>query len=537
MSKWKSNRVRLVVSLCLITSVNWIITGCSGMQSSGGNPSASASPSPSPSPSPNPSPSPSPSAVTGYLTWKNNNALTGLQPNETILTPANVNTAQFEEKFSNPVDGWAYAQPLYVAGLTIGGAKHNVVFVATEHDSVYAFDADSQGPPLWHRSFLGPGITTIPTAGNNLIPVQPEVGITSTPVIDAVSRTLYVLAQTIENGVYANKLHALDIVSGADKAGSPVVISDTNFQTKQEFERSALLLANGNIYIAFASYGDILPYNGWLFAYNAASLNKVASWNVTATGSEGGIWMSGAGPSADENGNIYVTTGNGTWNGTTDFSMSLVKLDATLHVVDYFTPFNEAVLDQLDFGSGGALLVPDQSGAFPHEIIVCGKADPIYVVNRDSLGHKGTTSDSQIIQTLNNQIGVPTATDEDHCLTTAAFFQQKVYFVGNNDVIKAFSLDSRSGKLSATPVAKGSFTFAFPGAQPVVSSNGATNGIVWAVDFSVTSSLHAFDAMDVSRELYRSPSIGQAAKFAVPTVVNGKVYIDTKTSLVVFGLK
>lgn len=507
------------------------------MQSSGGNPSASASPSPSPSPSPNPSPSPSPSAVTGYLTWKNNNALTGLQPNETILTPANVNTAQFEEKFSNPVDGWAYAQPLYVAGLTIGGAKHNVVFVATEHDSVYAFDADSQGPPLWHRSFLGPGITTIPTAGNNLIPVQPEVGITSTPVIDAVSRTLYVLAQTIENGVYANKLHALDIVSGADKAGSPVVISDTNFQTKQEFERSALLLANGNIYIAFASYGDILPYNGWLFAYNAASLNKVASWNVTATGSEGGIWMSGAGPSADENGNIYVTTGNGTWNGTTDFSMSLVKLDATLHVVDYFTPFNEAVLDQLDFGSGGALLVPDQSGAFPHEIIVCGKADPIYVVNRDSLGHKGTTSDSQIIQTLNNQIGVPTATDEDHCLTTAAFFQQKVYFVGNNDVIKAFSLDSRSGKLSATPVAKGSFTFAFPGAQPVVSSNGATNGIVWAVDFSVTSSLHAFDAMDVSRELYRSPSIGQAAKFAVPTVVNGKVYIDTKTSLVVFGLK
>jgi hypothetical protein len=535
MSKWKSNHVRLFVSLCLITSVNWIIAGCAGIHSSGsaGDPQAAASPSPTPTPSPSPSPSP----VSGYLTWKNDNARTGLQPNETKLTPANVNAAQFGMKFANPVDGWTYAQPLYVANLTVGGAKHNVVFVATEHDSVYAFDADSQGSPLWHRSFLGPGVTTIPTASNNLIPVQPEVGITSTPVIDAASGTLYVLAQTIENGVYANKLHALELTSGADKAGSPVVISDTNFQAKQEFVRSALLLANGNIYIAFASYGDILPYNGWVFAYNAASLAKVASWNVTAAGSEGAIWMSGAGPSADENGNIYVTTGNGTWNGTTDFSMSLVKLDATLHVVDYFTPFNEAALDQLDFGSGGALLVPDQSGAFPHEIIVCGKADPIYVVNRDSLGHKGTTSDSQIIQTLNNQLGGTTGLDADeHCFTTAAFFQQKVYFIGNNDVIKAFSLDAASGKLSTTPTSKGNFVFAFPGGQAVVSSNGATNGIVWAVDFSVTSSLHAFDSADVSRELYTSPSIGQASKWAVPTVINGKVYIPTKTRLVVFGL-
>lgn len=533
MSKWKSNHVRLFVSLCLITSVNWIIAGCAGIHSSGsaGDPQAGASPSPTPSPSP------SPSAVSGYLTWKNDNGRTGLQSNETKLTPANVNAAQFGMKFANAVDGWTYAQPLYVADLTVGGAKHNVVFVATEHDSVYAFDADSQGPPLWHRSFLGPGITTIPTAANNLIPVQPEVGITSTPVIDAASGTLYVLAQTIENGVYANKLHALNIVSGADKAGSPVVVSDVNYQAKQEFERSALLLANGNVYVAFASYGDILPYNGWVFAYDAASLAKVASWNVTAAGSEGAIWMSGAGPSADENGNIYVTTGNGTWNGTTDFSMSLVKLDATLHVVDYFTPFNEAALDQLDFGSGGALLVPDQSGAFPHEIIVCGKADPIYVVNRDSLGHKGATSDSQIIQTLNNQLGGTTGLDADeHCFTTAAFFQQKAYFIGNNDVIKAFSLDAASGKLSTTPTSKGNFVFAFPGGQAVVSSNGATNGIVWAVDFSVTSSLHAFDAADVSRELYTSPSIGQASKWAVPTVINGKVYIPTKTRLVVFGL-
>ena len=284
MSKWKSNHVRLVVSLCLITSVNWIIAGCAGIRSSGsaGDPQAAASPSPSPSP------------FSGYLTWKNDNARTGLQPNETQLTPANVNAVQFGMKFANPVDGWTYAQPLYMANLTVGGAQHNVVFVATEHDSVYAFDADAAGPPLWHRSFLGPGITTVPTAGNNLIPVQPEVGITSTPVIDAASGTLYVLAQTVENGVnFPSKLHALDITSGAEKAGSPAVLSDPVFDGEQEFERSALLLANGNVYVAFASYGDILPYHGFIFAFDASTLAKVAVWNVTSSGGEGGIWMGG----------------------------------------------------------------------------------------------------------------------------------------------------------------------------------------------------------------------------------------------------
>ncbi|MGZ4844659.1 MAG: pyrrolo-quinoline quinone [Candidatus Angelobacter sp.] len=534
MSKWKSNHVRLVVSVCLITSVNWIIAGCAGIRSSvsAGDPQAAASPSPSPAPSP--------SSSSGYLTWKNDNARTGLQPNETQLTPANVNAVQFGMKFANPVDGWIYAQPLYVANLTVGGAQHNVVFVATEHDSVYAFDADAAGPPLWHRSFLGPGITTVPTAGNNLIPVQPEVGITSTPVIDAASGTLYVLAQTVENGVnFPSKLHALDITSGEEKAGSPAVLSDPVFDGEQEFERSALLLANGNVYVAFASYGDILPYHGFIFAFNASTLAKVAVWNVTSSGGEGGIWMGGAGPSADQNGNIYVSVSNGTWDGVTNFGDSLVKLDPALHVLDFFTPFNEAALSagDEDLGSGGVLLVPDQSGAFPHEIVACGKPDPIYVVNRDRMGHKGSLDDSQIIQSVQNQLGGTSGLQaEDHCFTTAAFFQQKLYFIGNNDVIKAFALDPASGKLSATPTSQGSFTFVFPGGQAVVSSNGATNGIVWAVDFNVASSLHAFDAADVSRELYRSPSIGQASKWAVPTVINGKVYIPTKTRLVVFGL-
>jgi hypothetical protein len=473
------------------------------------------------------------------LTWKNNNQRTGLQPNETILTLANVNATQFGEKFSNPIDGWAYAQPLYVAGVTIAGAKHNVVFVATEHATIFAFDADAAGPPLWVKSFLGPGITTVQTGGNPLIPVQPEVGITATPVIDAASGTIYALAQTVENGVFRNKLHALDITSGAEKPGSPAVLSDPAFDDKQEFERCALLLANGNVYTAFASYGDIDPYKGFIFAFNATTMAKVAVWNVTPTGTEGGIWMGAAGPAADASGNIFVAVGNGTWDGVTNFGQSVVKLDPTLHVMDFFAPFNANQLNvgDHDLGAGGVLLVPDQTGAFPHEAVVCGKNEPIFVLNRDNLGKKGVADDNQVIQLVHNQLGGPGLQDEDHCFTTPAFFQQTLYFIGNNDVIKAFSLDAASGKLSTTPTSQGSFVFPFPGGQPVVSSNGASNGIVWAVENSFTSSLHAFDATNVSREIFRSSSIGQAAKWAVPTVINGKVYVATKTRLVVFGLK
>jgi hypothetical protein len=433
---------------------------------------------------------------------------------------------------------------IYVDSLFIGGAHHNVVFVATEKNSVYAFDADRPGPPLWHTSFLGPGITVGPSPfpdGEGIITDTGGLGITSTPVIDPYSRTIYVQAETFENGAYAQKLHALDIYSGAEKPGSPAVISAVGFQAKQEFNRPALLLANGNIYVAFSyPYGDAPPYNGWIFAFDAVTFRQVASWNDTPSGGgggEGGIWMAGSGPAADEDGNIYVATGNGTWNGATDFGMSVVKLDSTLHVLDYFTPFDEddlSAADQ-DFGSGGVLLVPTHTGAFSHEVIVAGKADPIYVLNRDSMGHKSVSDDSQIIQCLENQSGGEAGL---HWYTTPAFFQQKVYFIGSYDVIKTFALDSASGKLSSAPVSQGSFDFPFMGAQPVVSSNGAADGIVWAVDgFNADGSLHAFDANDVSRELYRSPPLGAPTKFSVPTVINGKVYVATHDRLVVFGLK
>lgn len=479
---------------------------------------------------------------TGYLTWKNDNARTGLQSNEKKLTPQNVNAHSFGELFSFNLDGWAYAQPLYVAGLTIRGAKHNVIFVATENDTVYAFDAGKPGPPLWQRSFLGPGITTgpIPFEGGEAILSPTGLGITSTPVIDLKSQTIYVQAETFENGGYAQKLHALDISSGAERPGSPVLISAAGFQARQEFNRSALLLANGTIYVAFSyPYADSPPYNGWLFAFDAVSLRQVAAWNDTPAGGGyglGGIWMGGAGPAADEDGNLYVSTGNGTWNGETDFAMSVVKLGPGLNVLDYFTPFNALELsdDDQDVGSGGILLVPRQSGAVSNEIIICGKPDPIYVLDRDNMGHKGASDDGQIIQSLPNQsTNGPTG---PNWLTTPAFFQQKVYLIGANNVIKVFSLDAATGKLSSAPLSQGSFVFIWPGAQPVVSSNGAADAIVWAVDYADAASLHAFDANDLSRELYRSPSIGGSTKWSVPTVMNGQVYVAAKNKLVVFGL-
>src|SRR5262249_31258298 len=344
---------------------------------------------------------------------------------------------------------------------TIGGAQHNVVFVATEHDSVYAFDADHAGAPLWHTNFLGPGITTVQTASNHDIPVHPEVGITGTPVIDPNSSTIYVLAQTVEHGIFANKLHALDITTGAEKPGRPVVLTAPGFQDQQEFVRCALLLANGNVYVAFASYGDIEPYKGFMFAFNASTLANVATWNVTPTGSEGGIWMGAAGPAADADGNIFVAVGNGTWDGITNFGQSVVKLGPSLNILDFFAPFNANALNigDHDLGSGGVVLLPDQAGAFPHELLLCGKNDPIFVLNRDNLGKKNDDDNTQIIQSVLGQLGSVGLQDADHCFMSPAFFQQTAYFIGNNDVIKAFSLDPASGKLSTTPTSQGTFNY------------------------------------------------------------------------------
>jgi hypothetical protein len=477
-------------------------------------------------------------AVSSYTTWKNDLLRTGQQLNETVLTPASVNAAHFGVLFRNSVDGVVFAQPLYLANQSITGGTHNVVFVATEHDSVYAFDADKGGSALWHVSLLPSGATTVPQSLVNST-IYPEIGITGTPVIDPSSGTLFVVSETLESSNIVFRLHALSVNTGGEQAGSPVVITTSGWQPTEQLQRPALLLSSGDVYVAIGSQGDHLPYHGWIFAYNAKSLAQTAVWNSTTAGNAGAIWMAGSAIAADPNGDIYVMTANGDWDGVANFSDSFVKLSQNLTFLDYFTPYDQHTLsiNDQDVGSGGVLLVPDQSGAFPHEIIGCGKYPAIYVLNRDNLGQFQSGGNSQIIQEVDNQVGGTSGTQApDRCFTTPAFWQQNLYFVGNNDVLKAFSLDATTGRMSSTPTSKGTFVFPFPGAQPVVSSNGASNGIVWAMDYSKSvAALHAYDATNVATELYRSSGLGSGAKWAVPTVVNGKVYVGTGSQLVVFG--
>jgi len=473
-----------------------------------------------------------------YTTWKNDNGRTGQQLNETILTPSNVNSAHFGILFSQSVDGMVFAQPLYLSSLSIAGGTHNVVFVATEHDSVYAFDADTSGSPLWQKSLIPPGGSTVP---QSLVHsgISLELGITGTPVIDASAGTLYVVSETLESGNVVFRLHALNVATGQEAGGSPVVISPTGFQPKMQMQRPGLLLANGNVYAAFGSTGtDSPPYHGWIVAFSAASLGQVGVWNVTPTGTEGAIWMSGSGLAADSGGNVYAITSNGSWDGTSNVSNSFVKLSPNLTLLDYFSPYNQALLsaDDLDVGAGGVLLVPDQTGAFPHEAIGCGKIPAIYVLNRDNMGKFQASSNSQIVQEVDKQAGGGGKIQPDaHCFMTPAFWNQTLYFAGNYDALKAYSLDPSTGNMSSQPTSQSSVTFGYPGAQPVVSANGASNGIVWAMAGSI---LCAYDATNLSNELFRSPRLGTGAAgfhFEVPTVVNGKVYVGTAGSLFVLA--
>ena len=483
-----------------------------------------------------------------YTTWKNDNFRTGQQLKETILIPSNVNSTTFGLKFSESVDGAVFAQPLYVSHLSIAGGTHNVVYVATEHDSVYAFDADTGGAPLWHKNLIPSGGTTVPQA-NVGSTIYPEIGITGTPVIDPVAGTLYVVAETLESSTYVFRLHALSITTGSERAGSPLVLNASGFQPKEQLQRPGLLLANSNVYIGLGSQGDHSPWHGWIFAYAAGSLAKIAVWNVTNAANAGAIWMAGSGIAADSNGDLYVMTGNGDYNGNTAFAQSFVKLSPTLTVLDHFTPYNWSALSSVDsdLGSGGVLLIPTSSTNFPHELIGCGKppnpsvdsgGTTIWVLNRDHLGGLESGPNSgQAIQEIGPVVGGGSGTQStDHCFMTPAFWQQNLYFIGNNDVLKQFKLSSSTGLMSTSPVAKGTFEFFFPGAQPVVSANGSSNGIVWAISYSkTTTQLVAHSASSVATRLYLSGSLGAGAKFAVPTVVNGKVYVGTAGHLYVFG--
>jgi hypothetical protein len=505
-----------------------------------------------------PAPPGGPAAVpSGVFTYHNDNARTGQNLNESVLTPANVNTTMFGLLFSVPVDGQIYAQPLYVGGLNIGGRLRNAVFVATEHDSVYAFDADDPtSAPLWHTSFINPaaGITTVSSADVSCTDLIPEIGITSTPVINPSSGTLYVESKTKENGTYVHRIHALDVTTGIEKISSVIQggvpgIGDGNvngivsFNPRTQLQRPGLLLNDNVVYIAFASHCDNFPYHGWVFAYDAHTLNQLAIFNATPNGGLGGIWQSGGGPAADANGNVFVMTGNGTFDGrlNNDFGDSFLKLTpGALTVSDFFTPFDQATLEATDgdLGSGSPLLLPNQGVGPPHLLVSAGKGGTIYLLNRDNMGgFIANGNDQQIVQSIPGALG--------SLFSTPAFFQNTVYFLASGDVLRAFSLNN--GLLGTSPASQATTVFGFPGATPVISANGANNGIVWVLQTDQATSngpavLHAYRAADVSTELYNSnqnPSRdnpGPAVKFTVPTVINGKVYLGTQTQLSVFGL-
>lgn len=473
--------------------------------------------------------------LANYITRKNGASGTGVQADELILTPSSVSSGKFGLRWSTGLDGSIWGQPLYLNGITVGGKARNVVYVTTNNDSVYAFDADS-GTLLWKTNFLSTGVTAV--AGSS-VKISSQTGILSTPAIDLEEQAIYVVAETSENNAtyFPHRLHALNIITGKEMFGGPVLISNPDLPTLYKFQRPGLLIANDNVYVAFGSIEDRAPYHGLMFAFDKATLAQTALFNPTPTGTEAGIWMSGASPSVDSAGNIYLSIGNGTVS-TNNYGESIVKLSPTLQVLDYFTPYDFQALNNGDFdlGSGSLIVVPDQTGPYPHELIACGKPTPIYVLNRDSMGHRGTSSDN-ILQRLDHQIG-NTGSFRDSgqpCYNSPAMWQQNVYFAPNHDVLKMFVLDSSTGKLSATPTSKGPYTYLWPGSDPVVSSHGNTNGIVWTLD-SATSTLHANDATDVSKVLYTSPSLGSAIRWVPPTVANGHVYMGVGNKIVSYGL-
>jgi hypothetical protein len=500
-------------------------------------------------------------ASSGVFTYRNDNQHSGVNPNETTLTPTNVTSATFGKLFTYPVDGWIDGQPLYVANVTIGGGVHNVVYVATEHDSVYAFDADGVvTAPLWQTSFINPsaGVTTVPTT--DLVMggfKQPEFGVMATPVIDPVAGTIFVLARTLENGQYVQRLHALNIATGAELTNSPALVQASvsgtgagsvngviNYDGYAQNVRPALSLVNGTIYIAAASLEDLYNYHGWVLAYNAESLQPAGAFCDTPGGSRGGIWQSGAGISADSAGNLYLETGNGTFNaslGGQDYGDSIVKLQlssAGLNAVDYFTPYNQAALSaqDLDMSSGAALVVPDQTGPYVHELIGGGKQGTIYVLNRDAMGGFNATGDTQIVQTLPGALTPTTETVDAGLWNTPMYWNRIVYFVGRNDVMKAFSL--QNGMLVG-PIFKGNTTFFVT--DTTITSNGANNAVLW-ISQSDLNIIHAFDPYDLTHEYYNTTQAGTRdvpdpiTRFMVPTVVNGKMYVGTKGVLDVYGL-
>jgi hypothetical protein len=514
-------------------------------------------------------------AQVNVTTYHNDNARTGQNTQETILTPANVNSGQFGKLFSVSVDGWVYAQPLYLSNVNIGGGTHNVLYVATEHDSLYAIDAD-KGTIYWQISLIASGGSTVNSSSDlGCSDLVPEVGITGTPVIDTSTGTIYLVAKSKVNGSLIQYLHAIDVATSVEKFGGPMLIQATvpgtasdgngttvSFSPHFENQRAGLLLVNGHVVIGWSSHCDISPWHGWIMSYSASTLAQEAALNTSADGSANGVWMSGGGLAADANGNIFFATGNGTWNGTTDYGDSIVKLGppsgGSFPVLDYFTPYNQSSLagGDTDVASGGLVLLPALTSG-QQLLAQMGKEGKIYVIDRNNMGKycvilnpSCSGNDPNIVQEI------PGATAG--VWGSPAYWNGSVYWGpgsdgGGPDTLKAFSFNANnSGLLSTSPTSVSAKAFSFSTPTPSISANGTANGILWGLDDSAFGStcsggsncqvLYAYDATNLANMLYNSSQAannrdvpGGAVKFATPIIANGKVYFGSQLAVSAYG--
>ena len=478
----------------------------------------------------------------GVFTYHNDLSRDGVNSQEYALNTSTVKAATFGKRFACAIDASAYAQPLWVANVGIGGGTHNVLIAATVHDTVYAFDADaSPCQTYWSKSLLASGETWVTSTDVNSTDLAPDIGIVGTPVIDPSTNTIYVVSKSKNGPSFHQRLHALSLIDGSEKFNGPQEIAFTSggitFDPLRQNQRAGLALVNGTVYIAYASHGDVATYYGWVVGYSASALAQVSVFNDDPGVGFGGIWMSGGAPAADVNNNLYVITGNGDFNGTTQFGDSFLKLSTSsgLAVSSFFTPSNQSALNgsDADFGAGGAAILVDQPSAPVQHLVIGGGKDAIlFLLNRDNLGGN-TSTDTGAVQLLGLSHSI---------FATPAFWQNNLYIAPVQGHLQAFTLSTSSGTLTAASQSAG--TYGFPGATPSVSSQGSSNGIVWTIERPdpVTGAiLHAHDATNLGTELWNSTNnpadnAGQDVKFTVPTVANGKVYVGTATEISVYGL-
>ncbi|MGA8871639.1 MAG: hypothetical protein WB460_10910 [Candidatus Acidiferrales bacterium] len=507
--------------------------------------------------------------LNGVFTYHNNGARTGVNSQEYALTPSNVNTSSFAKLFSCPADGAIYGQPLWVANVAIGGGTHNVIVAATARDSVYVFDADaSPCVTYWHKTLIPSGETYGSYADVGSLDIYPDIGIVATPVIDPSTDKIYVVSKTKTSaaGVYHQRLHALNLSDGSEPVSavdltSSITVPGTGdtgdsscpsssgsvpFCPLRLNQRPGLALVNGVVYVSWASHGDVQPYHGWIIGFDASTLALTTIFNSSPNGREGGIWGAGGAPAVDSSNNLYVITGNGDFDGSNDFGDSLLKLSTTsgLSLLDSFTPHDQGTLDSQDqdFGSGAAIVLVDlpSGAAYQHLVIGGGKGagydGELYVLSRDGLGgyQQGIGGVDKVVQEF--PINYP-------IFGTPAFWQNQMYLAGINSPLESFALSTTTSTFNTAPTSQS--TAIFRGATPSISASGTTNGIVWAIDsraYGTTNSgsrtagpsvLRAYDASNLGAKLWDSTLVstdaaGNAVKFSVPTVTNGKVYIGTR---------